>query len=76
MPLAVFIAALALQLRYFKPRRLASKAGAQVASQDTLDVFSLLPKTFRDALSKLDDYDIGEVESEDEEENDGMLVVI
>ena len=70
VPPAVFIAALALQLRYFKPKALISKTGSQVASQAALDVYSLFPKTVRDFIGKLDDVDVGE--ESDEEEIDGL----
>ena len=70
VPPAVFIAVMALQIRFFNSRSLISYAGAHVSSQATLDVYSLLPKALQDALSKLNEFDIGE---DPEEENDGML---
>jgi hypothetical protein len=43
-------------------------AGDQVDSQATIDIYSFLPKAFRDTLSKLSEGDIGE---ESDEEIDG-----
>ena len=69
VPPAVFIAVMALQLRYFNPQSLISTTGAHVSSQATLDIYSLLPKALRETLNKLNEFDIGE----DDEENDGTL---
>ena len=44
-------------------------AGAQVASQAAIDIYSILPKAFRDTLSKLDEVDFGE--DPDDDEDDG-----
>lgn len=65
VPPAVFIAVMAMQLRYFRPRSSAATAGDQVESQATIDIYSVLPKVFRDTLSRLDEGDIGE-DSDDE----------
>lgn len=71
VPPTVFIAVMALQLRFFKPRSLLSTAGIQVSSQATLDIYSLLPKKVRDTLSKLEELDIVE---DSDEENDGLFI--
>lgn len=70
VPPAVFIAVMSLQLRFFNSRSLISYTRAHVSSQATLDVYSLLPKAFQNALNKLNEFDIGE---DPDEENDGML---
>ncbi len=65
VPPAVFIAVMAMQLRYFRPRSSRTTAGDQLDSQAAIDIYSVLPKVFRDTLSKLDEGDIGE-DSDDE----------
>lgn len=66
VPPAVFIAVMAMQLRYFRPRSSAATAGDQVESQAAIDIYSFLPKVFRDTLSKLNEGDIGEEDSDEE----------
>ena len=57
---------MAMQLRYFRPRSSATTAGDQVESQAAIDIYSFLPKAIRDTLSKLNEGDIGEEDSDEE----------
>ena len=68
VPPAVFIAVMAMQLRYFRPRSSAATAGDQVESQAAIDIYSFLPKVFRDTLSKLNE---GDIEEDSDEEVNG-----
>ena len=65
VPPAVFIAVMAMQLRYFRPRSSVATSGDQVDSQAAIDVYSFLPKVFRDTLSKLNEVDSEENSDED-----------
>ena len=69
VPPAVFIAVMALQLRFFRPRSIKSTS-AQVSSQATLDIYSLLPKAFHKTLNKLNEFDVEDSDDED----DGLFI--
>ena len=56
---------MAMQLRYFRPRSSMATAGSQVDSQATIDVYSFLPKVFRDTLSRLNEVDVEEDSDDD-----------
>ena len=71
VPPAVFIAVMAMQLRYFRPRSSVATAGDQVDSQATIDIYSFLPRVVRDTLSKLSEGDTGE---DSDEEPDGQCM--
>lgn len=72
VPPAVFIAVMALQLRFFKPRPLTSTAGAQVTSQPTISLYAFLPKNVREKLRELNEAEVGE---DSDEEVDGLCFV-
>ena len=62
IPPAVFIAVLAMQLRYFSPQSPLSPRGSQ-GETTSLDLVSLLPKFLRNAVKKMRD----ELEEDDDE---------
>ncbi len=54
IPSAVFIAVLAMQLRYFSPQSLLSSRGSQ-GETTSLDLVSLLPKFIRNTVEQMRD---------------------